>query len=139
MTENNIPTIIQHLEKQLDHRLDKLWKVFSWTSSLLVTITGGLVVIALSSESELEISQRILISIVIFILTLYAYQWIRENLNLEKVIREQLVEIFKEKLNYQKIDEIKPLGAKYGYSVVVLMIGAVAFITTWLDRICFIN
>ena len=34
--------VLDNLEKQLDQRLDKLWKVFNWTSSILLAIIGAI-------------------------------------------------------------------------------------------------
>ncbi len=135
MTENNIHTIIQHLEKQLDHRLDKLWKIFSWTSSIFVGIIGGILVLTRIQEKALEFSDRILISIVILILTFYAFQWLKENLKFEGIIRNQLETLFNENLKYHKISEIRPHEAKYGFTAVVLLLGSVAVLAVWLEII----
>lgn len=133
--DQDISTIIQNLERQLDHRLDKLWKLFSWTSSIFIGIIGGLLVLIKNTEIKLHIPDRILISIVIAILSLYSYQWIKENLKFERIIRKQLESLFNDELKYSRIKEIEPHKAKYGYSNVVLLLGAVAFIITWLDLI----
>ena len=135
MTESNISTIIQNLEKELSHRLEKLWRVFSWTSSILVGIIGSIVVLTRSQEKTLKLSDRILISIVIVILVIYAFQWLKENLKFEGVIRKQLETLFNDTLNYNKISEIRPLDAKYGFTHVVLLLGSTAILAVWIDLI----
>jgi hypothetical protein len=46
MNEKNIPLIIQTLEKQLWERIEKLWRVFIWTSNIQIAITAGIFFLA---------------------------------------------------------------------------------------------
>jgi hypothetical protein len=43
------------LEKELVHYLDKLWKVFSWASTILVSIIGGVIALRFR-ENDLTLS-----------------------------------------------------------------------------------
>lgn len=132
MKENNM-ILLQTLETQLSHRLEKLWRVFSWCSSILISITAGVIALQKTSGNQFNIGQLLIISSVILILTIYAYLWIDENLRLEGKIRDQLDKIFTEELNYPNIKELRPDKAKFGYKAVILLLGVVALLATWLD------
>ena len=133
MEEKNIPLVIQHLEKQLADRLEKLWKVFSWSSSILISIAGGIIFLTKNSVIKFDNAELILISLMIGILTLYAWLWIRENLELEGKIRDQLDDLFANRIKYPFISKLRPDRAKFGYKVVVLLLGATALLATWLS------
>lgn len=121
---------VQSLENQLGQRIDKLWKIFSWTSNVLITITGGIIVLTKIKKVALTPEEGISISAIILILTIYAFFWLGENLNLESEIRDKLAEIFNEQTPYQKIKN-RPDKAFYGYRAVILVLGATALYTTW--------
>lgn len=125
--------IIQSLESQLSQRLEKLWRVFSWCSSILISITAGIIALSKTKGNELTIGQLLIVSFVILILTIYAYLWIDENLKMEGKIRDQLDKFFAEELNYAAYKELRPDKAKFGYKVVILLLGAVALLATWLE------
>ncbi len=133
MDEKNIPFIIQILEKQLSERIEKLWRVFSWTSSILITITGGMVVLGKKEKLKFDMYELIIISSIILILTLYAYLWINENLKLETKIRNLMEVTFEEQMSYPKLKEIRPDKAIFGYKAVILLLGAIAAIATWIS------
>lgn len=57
------------IEKELSHYLDKLWKVFSWASTILVSIIGGLIALRFR-ENHLALSildKSILVSAIIIL------------------------------------------------------------------------
>jgi len=123
----------EYLETQLSQRLEKLWRVFSWCSSILISITAGVIALPKTHGVIFSISQLLIISSVILILTIYAYLWIDENLKFEGKIRDELDKIFAEELSYPAYKELRPDKAKFGYKVVILLLGAVALLATWLD------
>ena len=132
MKNNFIELRVQSLEKQLALRLEKLWKIFSWTSSLLVAITAGLIAISRSHDfTALRLSECVFISAVIITLAVYAYYWLNENLRLESVIRDELQSIFKEEIGDEKQYANRPDQARFGYKVVSLLLGMTALLTTW--------
>lgn len=126
-----INLILQTLETQLNQRLEKLWRVFSWCSSIFISLTAGVIAASNSEDFNLEGSDRILISAVIIILTIYGRGWIKENLKFEESIRDQIDEIFKEKFKYPPITEHRPDKAQFGYEKVLLWLGLVALTATW--------
>lgn len=123
------------LENQLSQRLEKLWRVFSWCSSILISITAGVIALSKTKSNEFTIGQLLIISSIIIILTIYAYLWIDENLKLEGKIRDQLDTIFAEELNYPAYKELRPDKARFGYKAVILLLGLVALTATWLNII----
>jgi hypothetical protein len=124
-------TILQTLETQLNQRLEKLWRVFSWCSSILISITAGVIAVSTSKDFHLTTTSRALISIVILIVTVYAWAWIRENLRFEKNIRDQIDKIFEEELNYPYLKTLRPDRAKFGYGTVIVLLGMVSLVATW--------
>ncbi|HEV8503821.1 MAG TPA: hypothetical protein VGQ53_00420 [Chitinophagaceae bacterium] len=126
--------ILQTLETQLNQRLEKLWRVFTWCSSILITITGGVILAARTKEkSLLRFPQDpIIISSIIVILTIYSWLWIRENLKMEKNIRDLLDKMFEE-LNYPQLKTLRPDKARFGYKHVILLLGLLALAATWVD------
>jgi hypothetical protein len=126
--------ILQTLETQLNQRLEKLWRVFTWCSSILITITGGVILAARTKEkSLLRFPQDpIIISSIIVILTIYSWLWIRENLKIEKNIRDLLDKMFEE-LNYPQLKTLRPDKARFGYKHVILLLGLLALAATWVD------
>lgn len=134
MNPNKIQ-IITSLEKQLDHRLEKLWRVFSWCSGILISITAAVLLAARTDKIKLLPQDHFLISIVVITLTLYAYLWIKENLRFEGKIRDQLDAIFERELNYSHFKDLRPDRARFGYSAVIFLLGIVALAATWLGYV----
>mgnify|MGYP001793014683 CR=1 FL=1 len=86
----SISLVLQTLEKQLSDRLEKLWRVFSWCSSILISITGGIIISCRSGKFKLLPLDHIIVLSVILIITIYASLWINENLRMETKIRDQI-------------------------------------------------
>ena len=122
---------VSHLENELKHRVDKLWKIFSWTSSIMVTITGGVIALVKGKPCLIETWERLLISAIVIILMYYAHQWIKENLRLEEETRKQLFEILSNKTNDSKEDDTNPDKASFGYNKVIIGLGITALLATW--------
>jgi hypothetical protein len=66
-------------------------------------------------ELRFDKYELIIISLIILILTVYAYLWINENLKSEKKIRDQLGLIFEKELNYLSIKDIQSDKVRFGY------------------------
>lgn len=130
--ESGKSQIIQSLESQLSHRLEKLWRVFSWCSSILISITGAVLLAARSDKIQLLPQDNVLISIVVIALTLYAFLWIKENLRFESKIRDQMDAIFETELNYPQLKQLRPDKARFGYLAVIILLGSAALAATWM-------
>lgn len=133
MEENKLSIIIQSLEKHLSERIEKLWRVFSFTSSIVVAIAAGMVVLGKKERVRFDEYELSLITAIILILTLYAYLWINENLKLESKIRNQLDMMFTQELGYSQIKVLRPDQAKFGYKIVILLLGITSLIATWIN------
>ena len=126
--------ILQSLETQLNHRLEKLWRVFSWSSSILTTMTAGIIALRKTSKIELTFAEELIISAVIIIFTLYAWLMIKENLKFETRIRDAIDNLMNEELNYPEFKKLRPDKAVFGYALVVLLLGIAALLALWVDN-----
>jgi len=43
-------------------------------------------------------------------------------------------EIFEEQMNYERLKEIRPDRAVFGYKIVILLLGSITVIATWLNH-----
>ena len=132
MDNSKLNLVIDSLKLQLNHRLEKLWRLFSWTSGILVSIIGGVIALPKIKNIFFTSPEKIIISIVIIIFTLYSFLMIKEGLTNEEKIRDQLDKIISEDLDYPQYLELRPDKAKFGYSTVVILMGIVALAATWL-------
>jgi cytochrome b subunit of formate dehydrogenase len=132
---NQNSPILTTLETQLSQRLEKLWRVFSWCSSILISITGAVLFANHASNIKLAWQECTIISVVVIILTLYAYLWINENLVFEGKIRNEIEKIFEQEYNYTQLKTLRPDNAKFGYKAVIFLLGLVALAATWLNAI----
>ena len=135
MESASLSLIIQSFEKQLSERIEKLWRVFSWTSSILITIAGGMIVLGKKKELEFSIYELILISFIILILTLYAYLWVNENLKLESKIRNEMDIIFEKEVGYDQFKSFRPDRSRFGYKAVILLLGAACLFAIWISSL----
>jgi hypothetical protein len=106
--------------------------VFSWSAALLTSITGGIIVATRGIENfHLQVSDQVLLTIIILITTVYSWLMIRENLIFESKIRDQLEQLFAEKLEYPQLKDLRPDKARFGYKHAIVLLGIVAVIATW--------
>jgi uncharacterized membrane protein len=79
------------IAKEIEHRRDKLWKIFSWASALLVAITGGLIALKAKDKNfALTTIQFRLLLWSVIVLTGYACLWVKQNLDLEEYAQKVL-------------------------------------------------
>jgi hypothetical protein len=75
---------LEMLRKEIEYRRDKAWKIFSWVSTILVGIVGGVVVIASKkSEWKLEWFHALVLMLSIIVLSIYSCLWIQQNLDIQ--------------------------------------------------------
>ena len=132
-TGNN--TLLHLLQQQLSHVLEKLWRVFSWCSSILISITAAVLTAARFRENSLLKfpADQLLISGLILIITVYAWLWLNENLKFETVIRKQMEELVEKEMNYPVFKNLRPdKKARFGYKDVVILLGLTALLATWM-------
>lgn len=127
--------ILSILENQLNQRLEKLWQIFSWCSSLLISITGAVIVAGRARDKPLFVFpyDQIIISVIILVITVYAWRWLNENLRFESFIRDQMEKLITEELGYPEFRKIRPdKKARFGYKDVIILLGLVAIAATWI-------
>jgi hypothetical protein len=115
---------------EIEYRRDKMWKLFSWVSTILTGITGG--VIALKTRPgdpfNLGVGYRIALTIAVGGLVLHACTWL--NYNWQKVR-----EIWGHLKSYSDNDQIifVPFGrSPVRYVHAVGLLGLAAVIAIWL-------
>ena len=67
--------------KELDYRREKQWRVFSWTSTLLTAVVGGVVALKTRAPQPflLPYQYKLALSLSVVALTWYACSWIDHN------------------------------------------------------------
>ena len=105
------------LSKEVDYRREKTWRIFSWTSNILLTALG--VVIALTSKGfRLDWSQRIPAALAIFVINFYAHIWITQNLKVGKVLQKAMRQHDSE-LGIEILEFEQPLPLGYRVSLLI--------------------
>lgn len=120
---------------EIKFRMDKLWRIFSWTSTVLVAITGGTIV--LRAENELSLGHRSVIAGAAIVLALYAVLWLSQNLRLEGQARDALA-AHDEALGVASYNDAiggvlpRPdVGILIGYNLTVLLLALAAVIAAF--------
>ncbi|MBT3339179.1 MAG: hypothetical protein HN855_03815 [Anaerolineae bacterium] len=81
-------------QKEVDHRREKRWKIFSWTSSLLVgSIAGAVAITSKVADVLAWWPHKILLVIAVLVLSAYSILWIRYNGVALKNVWGQVVEL----------------------------------------------
>ena len=128
----NPQQILQNLEAELDHRLEKLWRVFSWCTSILISLIGGIIVATRGiNEFKLLDQDRTIFTCLILIIVFYGCLWIRENLKFETKLRDEIDKIFEEDFQYSALKKLRPDNARFGYAPVLILLGVVALTVIW--------
>ena len=133
MDKANVQIIVQSLEKQLADRLEKLWRIFSWSSSIFLSLIAGLIVLRKWQGKTLEWHEQGIISFAILVIAFYAWQWIDENLRFERKIRDQLDVLFEQHISYSGLKALRPDRARFGYKMVIILLALAALVTTWME------
>ncbi len=127
------------LQKELTHYLDKLWKIFSWTSTILVSIIGGVVAIKFRGQPAfLSTGNKIGLVVAIAVLSVYAIAQLDLLLSFEMRTRDTLQEC-DEKLGIQEAMPIPadirnrpdthPASKFFGYKLTVILLAMAAVFT----------
>ena len=74
---------------EITFRTEKLWRIFSWASAILVALTGGIIALR-TDEKDLTLWPRVFLVASIAILAAYAILWLNQNLKLERAARDAL-------------------------------------------------
>jgi Calcineurin-like phosphoesterase len=82
----------QVLLYEIKYRREKRWKVFSWTSGILLAAIGGVIALTIRSGfSNLSAVQRYSLAFALFVLTIYAALWLVLNYRKQRAVTRLLV------------------------------------------------
>jgi uncharacterized membrane protein YkvI len=112
---------LELMEHELDYRRTKQWNVFSWSSGILVAITGAM--LALQRSEALSKTQRVPITIAVLVLTVFACLWLDYNSKQEKRTAEQV----KADTNWNVRGDNPPPG----YRGAVILLAVAALFAIW--------
>ena len=113
------------VQKELEYRRKKQWDIFSWSSTVFVAITGGVIVLETREKAyRLHSSQKVAISVAVIALVMYAVLWLSHNLTLEASVAELLGQGANAKLRGEK----RPL---FGYRGAIVLLAIAALFATW--------
>jgi hypothetical protein len=78
------------LARELDHRREKQWRIFSWIAAILVASIGGTLALKLRVDpKDFAYPFKVAITVAAGSLQMYAWIWIRQNWQLElKALRK---------------------------------------------------
>ena len=116
---------------EIKFRMEKLWRIFSWTSTVLIAITGGTIALR-TGDNVLSDWHEVILAVAPLVVALYAVVWLRQNLRLEAMARNAL-EAHDTSLGIAEYNEAingglpRPdIGIIVGYKLTVIMLAAAA-------------
>ena len=117
---------------EITFRTEKLWRIFSWASAILIALTGGILALRTGGK-DLGLWPRVFLAASVFFLATYTIFWLNQNLKLEGAARDAL-ENHDKALRIQAYnDDIggampRPDRKKIlGYKLTVFLLAAAAF------------
>jgi hypothetical protein len=125
----------QAVLEEITFRMDKLWRIFSWASTVLVAITGGVIAIQTEKVSLIN-SHRYIIAVCSIVIGIYALIWLQQNLRFESLARDALAAHNKalgiEAYN-SMIGGVLPrpdIGVVVGYKITVFLLTVAAVVAS---------
>jgi len=126
-------------ESELAHYLEKLWKIFSWTSTILISIIGGVVALKHRDQGgSLSVNNKISLVLGVVILSIYSILQLNQVLSFEMKARDTL-QLCDEKLGIlqalsitpdpQDRPDTHPMSKWSGYKATVFLLGLAAVYT----------
>ena len=89
--ENKLKVLArQTVLDEIRFRMEKLWRIFSWTSTVLLAITGGTIALR-TGDHVISNWHEVILAAAPLVVALYAVVWLRQNLRLEVIARNALV------------------------------------------------
>jgi hypothetical protein len=128
--------VIETLRKEIDYRRGKTWKIFSWASTILFAITGGILALAArgSTNPNFLLNERyykLLLLGAISVLTAYACLWINRSRKIEDRIWQLMSD--GNYINEVVADRVRsieePKRPWLGYNLTLIFLGAAAFVS----------
>jgi membrane protein YdbS with pleckstrin-like domain len=113
---------------ELEHRRKKQWDIFSWTSTLLTAITGGVIALKTGEHpNHFGCAQQAILSVAVLTLFGYAARWVDHNISLEDASKLALQE-----LNEKLVTHPQP---KIGYVAALALLAAAAIAAIWISAL----
>ena len=116
------------LAANIKYRRDRRWQVFSWSSGILIALIGGVFALANSTGVELDVFQRVMLSVAGTTVTLCSVLWIRRGaayqVDEQRVLNQYYADLGMPPLKHAPAITI---GARS--TLVILLMGALA--TIW--------
>ena len=116
-------------EKEVEYRSEKRWKIFSWSSSMLIGSIAGAVAV---NNIDLGCPERILLCVAVLTLATYTVCWLYFNRHSLDDALDNLKVIDKKLATYKGIDlkkRSKPLWLKFvSYESTVGLLAAIAIL-----------
>jgi hypothetical protein len=119
------------LQQEVDYRRARRSAIFTWASSLLVAITGGVVALQVQGDQPLQPSQKVVLSVASIILGGYAALWWDDHRRQGKFARGK-VKAIEAELGIQ-FDQMPSLRSDLiGGLLAILLLTVTALVTIWL-------
>jgi len=117
-------TIVELLRQELEFRRSKQWDIFSWCSTLLVAIAGGVIALEKQQTSLLHPAQRVVVSLAVATLASYGFIWHKHHEAREDEIRRLITQ--------ETMCKIwKPRKKVPGARAAVVVLGIAALAAIW--------
>jgi hypothetical protein len=114
------------LNKEVEYRRKTQWDIFSWCSTILAAIIGGIIALATKEKPRgFLLWQKWLISVSSGVLALYAWRWINYNWKCERGIARELRELIKLSLSQEYPPRV------IGYPLVLALLFLGVLVATW--------
>lgn len=123
---------LELLWKEVGYRRDKAWKIFSWVSTILLSVIGGIVALSANSSAwQLEWYHALVLSVSLLALTVYSCLWINKNLSVTKITFDKIVHMEVD-MGIRESEEFPIKNPKIGYVFTVILLTVAALIAVWL-------
>lgn len=95
----DVPLRIKILENQLNQTIEKMWKIFNWTSTIFLAIIGGLFILsrklsskctAGSTSTFLDANEKLILGGVVIVALIYSGYWLHQNSKKARLLRSML-------------------------------------------------
>jgi hypothetical protein len=81
------------LQQEIDYRRERRSAIFTWSSSLLVAITSGVVILQVQGDQPMSVAQKAVLSSATLILGVYAALWWDDHRRQGAVARAEVKKI----------------------------------------------
>lgn len=115
------------LAREIDYRREKRWRIFSWTSSILLAAIAGVIALTGKGFNFPTWPNRMLSAVAILSVTIYALVWISLNRAQESSLERDMTR-YDDDLQIMPIEKEHPFPLGYRMSILVTAVFAVSVI-----------